>query len=74
MNDIRKLLKYNVTAILDVVLELVGILKLTSVTQFSGKHVDRCKEENRGPYKASIPLSQAANHEEDVLLAYEMNR
>lgn len=60
------------------VLELVGIPKLTSVTQFGGKHVefvsiDRCKEEKGGPYKASIPLSQAANPEADVLLAYEMN-
>lgn len=31
------------------------------------------QEENGGPYKASIPLSQAANPEADVLLAYEMN-
>ncbi|XP_027925043.1 sulfite oxidase [Vigna unguiculata] len=60
------------------VLELVGIPKLTSVTQFGGRHVefvsvDKCKEENGGPYKASIPLSQATNPEADVLLAYEMN-
>ncbi|KAJ4729459.1 sulfite oxidase [Melia azedarach] len=60
------------------VLELVGIPKLTSVTNSGGKHVefvsiDRCKEENGGPYKASIPLSQATNPEADVLLAYEMN-
>ncbi|CAJ2663493.1 unnamed protein product [Trifolium pratense] len=60
------------------VLELVGIPKLTRITQFGGKHVefvsiDKCKEENGGPYKASIPLSQAANPEADVLLAYEMN-
>ncbi|KAE9590232.1 hypothetical protein Lal_00027946 [Lupinus albus] len=60
------------------VLELVGIPKLTSKTQFGGKHVefvsvDKCKEENGGPYKASIPLSQATNPEADVLLAYEMN-
>ncbi|KAJ7974800.1 sulfite oxidase [Quillaja saponaria] len=43
-----------------------------------GKHVefisvDQCKEENGGPYKASIPLIQATNPEADVLLAYEMN-
>ncbi|KAG5040004.1 hypothetical protein JHK82_012152 [Glycine max] len=60
------------------VLELVGIPKLTSVTRFGGRHVefisvDKCKEENGGPYKASIPLSQATNPEADVLLAYEMN-
>ncbi|GKD71257.1 sulfite oxidase [Tanacetum coccineum] len=60
------------------VLELVGIPKLTSTTPSGGKHVefvsvDRCKEENGGPYKASIPLSQATNPEADVLLAYEMN-
>ncbi|XP_057983546.1 sulfite oxidase isoform X2 [Malania oleifera] len=60
------------------VLELVGIPKLTSTTQSSGKHVefvsvDMCKEENGGPYKASIPLIQATNPEADVLLAYEMN-
>ncbi|KAK8716958.1 hypothetical protein V6N13_044247 [Hibiscus sabdariffa] len=60
------------------VLELVGIPKLTSSTQYGGKHVefvsiDKCKEENGDPYKASIPLSQATNPEADVLLAYEMN-
>ncbi|KAL3720407.1 hypothetical protein ACJRO7_005255 [Eucalyptus globulus] len=60
------------------VLELVGVPKLTSVTRSGGKHVefvsvDRCKEENGGPYKASIPLSQATNPDADVLLAYEMN-
>ncbi|KAK7380836.1 hypothetical protein VNO78_33355 [Psophocarpus tetragonolobus] len=60
------------------VLELVGIPKLASVTQFGGRHVefvsvDKCKEENGGPYKASIPLSQATNPQADVLLAYEMN-
>ncbi|KAE8718190.1 Sulfite oxidase [Hibiscus syriacus] len=60
------------------VLELVGIPKLTSSTLSGGKHVefvsiDKCKEENGGPYKASIPLSQATNPEADVLLAYEMN-
>lgn len=60
------------------VLELVGIPKLSSSTQSGGKHVefvsiDKCKEENGGPYKASIPLSQATNPEADVLLAYEMN-
>ncbi|XP_039683390.1 sulfite oxidase isoform X2 [Medicago truncatula] len=60
------------------VLELVGIPKLTSTTKFGGKYVefvsiDRCKEENGGPYKASITLSQATNPEADVLLACEMN-
>ncbi|KAH0728781.1 hypothetical protein KY290_004346 [Solanum tuberosum] len=60
------------------VLELVGIPYLTSITQSGGKHVefvsiDKCKEENGGPYKASIPLSQATNPGADVLLAYEMN-
>jgi len=60
------------------VLELVGIPNLTSTTQSGGKHVefvsvDKCKEENGGPYKASIPLSQATNPDADVLLAYEMN-
>ncbi|XP_072989487.1 sulfite oxidase [Typha latifolia] len=60
------------------VLELVGISKHSSVTLSGGKHVefisiDRCKEENGGPYKASIPLQQATNPDADVLLAYEMN-
>ncbi|XP_034207328.1 sulfite oxidase isoform X3 [Prunus dulcis] len=60
------------------VLELVGIPKLTGATKSGGKHVefvsvDKCKEENGGPYKASIPLIQATNPEADVLLAYEMN-
>ncbi|XP_028771353.1 sulfite oxidase isoform X3 [Neltuma alba] len=60
------------------VLELVGIPKLTSITQPGGKHVefvsiDKCKEENGGPYKVSIPLDQATNPDADVLLAYEMN-
>ncbi|XP_039008469.1 sulfite oxidase-like isoform X2 [Hibiscus syriacus] len=60
------------------VLELVGIPKLTNSTKSGGKHVefvsvDKCREENGGPYKASIPLSQATNPEADVLLAYEMN-
>ncbi|CAM8965357.1 unnamed protein product [Rhodiola kirilowii] len=60
------------------VLELVGIPKLTASTHLGGKHVefvsiDKCKEENGGPYKASIPLTQASNPETDVLLAYEMN-
>nr|VDC65780.1 unnamed protein product [Brassica rapa] len=60
------------------VLELLGIPKLTSSTVLGGRHVefvsvDRCKEENGGPYKASIPLSQATNPDADVLLAYEMN-
>nr|GLL26719.1 sulfite oxidase [Ipomoea trifida] len=60
------------------VLELIGIPKLTSMTPSGGKHVefvsiDKCKEEKGGPYKASIPLSQATNPVADVLLAYEMN-
>ncbi|CAA0833809.1 Sulfite oxidase [Striga hermonthica] len=60
------------------VLELIGIPKLSRVSQLGGKHVefisiDKCKEENGGPYKASIPLSMATNPEADVLLAYEMN-
>ncbi|OVA17511.1 Oxidoreductase [Macleaya cordata] len=60
------------------VLELVGIPNLTTTTPSGGKHVefvsvDKCKEENGGPYKASIPLNQASNPEADVLLAYEMN-
>ncbi|WCJ27470.1 sulfite oxidase [Euphorbia peplus] len=60
------------------VLELFGISKLTNTTKPGGKHVefvsiDKCKEENGGPYKASVPLSQATNPEADVLLAYEMN-
>ncbi|CAN1822989.1 Sulfite oxidase [Linum perenne] len=60
------------------VLELIGIPKFTAATKSGGKHVefvsiDKCKEENGGPYKASIPLIQATNPEADVLLAYEMN-
>lgn len=60
------------------VLELIGIPKYTCSTPSGGKHVefvsiDKCKEENGGPYKASIPLFQATNPEADVLLAYEMN-
>ncbi|KAA0033812.1 sulfite oxidase-like [Cucumis melo var. makuwa] len=60
------------------VLELVGIPKCSYRTQKGGKHVefvsiDRCKEEKGGPYKGSIPLSQASDPEADVLLAYEMN-
>ncbi|KAL6963314.1 sulfite oxidase, partial [Sarracenia purpurea var. burkii] len=60
------------------VLELAGIPHLTSATPSGGKHVefvsiDKCKEENGGPYKASIPLSQVTNLVANVLLAYEMN-
>nr|KJB11668.1 hypothetical protein B456_001G270800 [Gossypium raimondii] len=60
------------------ILELIGVPKLTSSTQSGGKHIefvsiDKCEVENGGPYKASIPLSQATNPEADVLLAYEMN-
>ncbi|KAI3463107.1 hypothetical protein Pfo_019770 [Paulownia fortunei] len=60
------------------VLELIGIPKFSYISPCGGKHVefvsiDKCKEENGGPYKASIPLSQATNPEADILLAYEMN-
>ena len=60
------------------VLKLAGIPEHTKVTEAGGRHVeftsvDVCKEENGGPYKASIPLLQATNPEADVLLAYEMN-
>ncbi|KAL0461779.1 UNVERIFIED_CONTAM: Sulfite oxidase [Sesamum latifolium] len=60
------------------VLELFGIPKSSNKSPCGGRHVefvsiDRCKEENGGPYKSSIPLSQATNPEADVLLAYEMN-
>ncbi|KAL4192469.1 hypothetical protein AMTRI_Chr06g172150 [Amborella trichopoda] len=60
------------------VIELAGICKNTTSTSLGGKHVefvsvDMCKEENGGPYKASIPLRHATNPEADVLLAYEMN-
>lgn len=60
------------------VLELVGVPMLTKMTPSGGKHVefvsiDKCKEENGGPYKASIPLIQATNPDAEVLLAYEMN-
>ncbi|KAF3334396.1 Sulfite oxidase [Carex littledalei] len=48
------------------------------MTSSGGRHVefisvDQCKEENGGPYKASIPLHQATNPVADVLFAYEMN-
>ncbi|KAL0004563.1 hypothetical protein SO802_012124 [Lithocarpus litseifolius] len=60
------------------VLELVGIPNLASITPLGGKHVefisvDKCKEENGGPYKASIPLIQATTSDSEVILAYEMN-
>ncbi|KAH7287681.1 hypothetical protein KP509_32G069200 [Ceratopteris richardii] len=60
------------------VLEIVGIPKYSRVSAYGGKHVefvsvDKCKEENGGPYKGSIPLFQATNPEADVILAYEMN-
>ncbi|KAL1539842.1 sulfite oxidase [Salvia divinorum] len=60
------------------VLALVGIPNSSRVTPSGQKHVefvsiDKCKEENGGPYTASIPLIQATNPESDVLLAYEMN-
>ncbi|KAJ1685633.1 hypothetical protein LUZ63_017023 [Rhynchospora breviuscula] len=59
-------------------LKLVGIEYNTKMTLSGGKHVefisvDQCKEEDGGPYKASIPLHQASNPLSDVLLAYEMN-
>ncbi|KAJ4795007.1 Nitrate reductase [NADH] [Rhynchospora pubera] len=58
--------------------KLVGIEYNTKMTPSGGKHVefisvDQCKEEDGGPYKASIPLHQASNPFSDVLLAYEMN-
>jgi sulfite oxidase len=31
------------------------------------------KEEEGGPYKASVPLLHATTPEADILLAYEMN-
>ncbi|KAL3636687.1 hypothetical protein CASFOL_018986 [Castilleja foliolosa] len=60
------------------VLELIGVPKFSHISPRGGKHVefvsiDKCKEENGGPYKSSIPLSRATNPEADVLLAYEMN-
>ncbi|XP_057800597.1 sulfite oxidase [Salvia miltiorrhiza] len=60
------------------VLALVGIPNCSRATPSGQKHVefvsiDKCKEENGGPYTASIPLLQATNPESDVLLAYEMN-
>jgi len=60
------------------VLKLVGLSNNTLTTTSGGRHVefisvDMCKEENGGPYKASVPLKQATNPAADVLLAYEMN-
>lgn len=60
------------------VLKLAEVPEYTAVTEAGGRHVeftsvDACKEENGGPYKASIPLLQATNPEADVLIAYEMN-
>lgn len=60
------------------VLNIVGIPYYTKVSASGGKHVefvsiDRCKEENGGPYRVSIPLLQATSPEADVILAYEMN-
>lgn len=60
------------------VLKLAKVPEHTAVTEAGGRHVeftsvDVCKEENGGPYKASIPLLQATSPEADVLLAYEMN-
>ncbi|GLJ15220.1 hypothetical protein SUGI_0248770 [Cryptomeria japonica] len=59
-------------------LKLADIPENTANTEAGGKHVeftsvDVCKEENGGPYKASIPLLHATNPKADVLLAYEMN-
>ncbi|KAI5081504.1 hypothetical protein GOP47_0004687 [Adiantum capillus-veneris] len=60
------------------VLNMVGIPNYTKVSSCGGKHVefvsvDKCKEENGGPYKGSIPLLQATSPDADVILAYEMN-
>ncbi|KAJ7542006.1 hypothetical protein O6H91_10G085100 [Diphasiastrum complanatum] len=60
------------------ILELAGITQGTTATLNGGKHVefvsvDVCKEENGGPYKASVPLLQATTPSADILLAYEMN-
>lgn len=60
------------------VLKLAGVDHYSNVTPQNGRHVefvsvDFCKEENGGPYKASIPLLHATTPEAEVLLAYEMN-
>lgn len=60
------------------VLKLAGVDNYSDVTLQNGRHVefvsvDFCKEENGGPYKASIPLLHATTPEAEVLLAYEMN-
>lgn len=60
------------------ILNVVGIPQYTKVSTSGAKHVefvsvDKCKEENGGPYKSSIPLLQATSPEADVILAYEMN-
>jgi sulfite oxidase len=60
------------------VLTLAGVPHCTGVTTLGGRHVefvscDVCKEEEGGPYKASIPLLHATTPEADILLAYEMN-
>eukprot|EP00270_Netrium_digitus_P006837 TRINITY_DN1973_c0_g1_i3.p1 TRINITY_DN1973_c0_g1~~TRINITY_DN1973_c0_g1_i3.p1 ORF type:complete len:416 (-),score=83.38 TRINITY_DN1973_c0_g1_i3:180-1427(-) len=59
-------------------LEMAGVPLNTRQTREGGRHVefisvDACKEEQGGPYKASIPLSRATSPNADVLLAYEMN-
>ncbi|XP_024372472.1 sulfite oxidase [Physcomitrium patens] len=60
------------------VLKHAGVMYYSTATNQGGRHVeivscDFCKEENGGPYKASIPLLHATTPEADVLLAYEMN-
>ncbi|KAH9536979.1 hypothetical protein CY35_16G028000 [Sphagnum magellanicum] len=60
------------------VLTLAGVPHCTGVTTLGGRHVefvscDVCKEEEGGPYKASVPLLHATTPEADILLAYEMN-
>ncbi|XP_024536233.1 sulfite oxidase isoform X1 [Selaginella moellendorffii] len=55
------------------VLELAGVRQESSKRHVEFSSVDVCKEENGGPYKASIPLSQAMSPEAEVILAYEMN-
>jgi sulfite oxidase len=60
------------------VLTLAGVPHCTRATTLGGRHVefvscDVCKEEEGGPYKASVPLLHATTPEADILLAYEMN-
>ncbi|KAI4350512.1 hypothetical protein L6164_004962 [Bauhinia variegata] len=82
MKDIRMLPKHEVTATLQCAGNRRTAMSKTRTVKGVGWDVsaignavwgDKCKEENGGPYKASIPLIQATNPEADVLLAYEMN-